>query len=186
MEESLAGFERHLVERDGLAGQRLRSGLVDAEIDRLSASLPFGLPDELRCLYRWHDGAFELDERGEGGFPRVGVLYSLSQAMREYARWTTMPTTDETYDPAWIPVSGAGGRLLVADSGALPGHASPIHHIDIDESVEWDLIRAPSLVYMINVWDQMIYDGHWVCDAETGLWRDGSETPEHLSRTLLV
>jgi len=153
--------------------------------------LGFCLSDELRCFYKWHDGVFDGSGPEWPYFPGGRILSPLAQAVEERADWlanwpgeSMADELDNVYEPTWLPIN-SGGYALVVECGVRPGQASPIHFVDYHS--EWELNCAPSLLYVVRLWNRMIDDGYWAYDPEGAEWdRHSGDIPSDLRRRGLV
>ena len=100
----------------------LQPGLSDAELAGLLKGWPYQLPDEVRQLYRWHNG---LTDRYMDFFPHH-TFYPLNEALeiaksyREVAGMFNQPEDDYWYwKSAWLPVFGDfDGQALILTVGS--------------------------------------------------------------------
>jgi cell wall assembly regulator SMI1 len=168
----------------------LKPGLSDAEMDALTASLPFTLPQEARTWWGWHDGA---EQPGlEGHDVGVGLPYmSLQRAIDEYSRARDQLLQEgaaarreypDLFDepaaswPApWFPVSSQDGDVVVCDCGVASGEPSPIHLVDCREPVAYPPARAQSFGEMVVMWIEAIDSGFFYFDAEHRRWFLGDD-----------
>jgi hypothetical protein len=184
---ALRGLEDRFRAQNAPVAHLLRPGLSDNQIDALTAELPFRFSDELRCLYRWHDGADETDDdTGEHAFvPGMDVIAPLAQAVQEYHRWIEAPSIpQEPYSPTWFPIN-LGRTIIVVESGVAAGTAGALHSLDTHS--EWLYDRAPSLLHAVRLWNKMLDDGYWIYDEFEHDWEDHYlDIPEELRATGLV
>jgi hypothetical protein len=123
--ELLDEFERRLRDRSAVFFDRLRPGLGDEEIDRLSAPLGFDLPEEVRRWYRWQNGS--------SSFPII-----LSRAFKPLA--TDVQSThefvqdDNNWHTGWLKVMDEK-PYIVFDCGGAADAPVPVWHYDYNFAV---------------------------------------------------
>ena len=120
----------------------LQPGLATEAIERLTAGLPFALPDELRSLYRWHNGSMPAIAENSlfpgGGFPPLADAVRSYEDFREGARRAAEGTAidaDLIYDSRWFPVFFSyGNSVYVVDCGHAEGAGSVLDLLVEDTS----------------------------------------------------
>lgn len=89
----------------------LQPGLTDEQIDTLSVSLrPFHLPQDLRTMYRWHNGQIPHGPGMHRPIFHVADFLPLNAALECYTGWRqALPG----WNPLWFPAFGWTDGLLV-------------------------------------------------------------------------
>jgi cell wall assembly regulator SMI1 len=137
MDELLAKLDAVLLAKAPAVAAALRTGLTDAQIDALEQQGGFKLTDELRALYRWHNG---MPATGAGGTPAEFIpihrFLPLDEAVQEHAiirqqvqnlslLQRAMHGTFAGHRDGWVTVfdDGAGdGYFYDPDRRDRPGH----------------------------------------------------------------
>ena len=89
----------------------LRPGLTDEAIDALSAPLlPLVLPDNLRALYRWHNGQYPHSPGSHTPLFHDADFLPLEAAVESYNVWIQVHLN---WNPLWFPAFGSRWGLLV-------------------------------------------------------------------------
>jgi len=122
-------------------------GLQDAEIDRLSAGLPFELSEELRAFYRWRNGTrIAVDHLLEDLWVFPGFyLPSLEESIELYREQENQPEWQEGSFPLF---ADSAGDFYVVSCEADPIDAGPVigwSHGEPEQDVEY-----PSLTSMME------------------------------------
>jgi hypothetical protein len=152
----------------------LSRGLSDAEIDTIIEPLGYGLPEEARRWWRWHNGSL---------VPRHQVLRSRTFTPLEHDVAATL-SADRTL-PDWpagrLRILSGRPQILVDCHGAVD-QPTRIWHFDVayDEPIE----MFPSFGDMVQFWIELIDRGHMTWDREAQLWRLAEDLPESVSHRL--
>jgi hypothetical protein len=176
--EELEGQWRRL----GLpVAQAAAPGATDAEITAAETATGLKLPDDVRTLYRWHNGLGGTDFARHGPAVAPGwYLFSLSEAAARYLQGrTTRPTWEQTgLDPeqfwphGYFPIADSrGSATLVVATAGDPREPSPIDIVDGHvERPHWPLDPIlPSLADLIEVFVAVLRDGWAYLDQERGV-----------------
>lgn len=172
-ESLLQGLERRWNAMGATTAGIMKPGLSDEEIDRIAAPLGFDLPDEVRTLYRWHDGS----GRYEVSWPRS--MWSLEGAVRE--------TIDERIEhefwrPGWLQILGERPYVRVECLANDLHGPVPVWH----EAPEWPPPTRPvfaSVGDMITFWISLIDEGLMYWDGKRWQIRDDI-APSHVLEAL--
>lgn len=93
--ELLQDLERRWDELDTSMPSRMKPGLQDIDIDRIAAPLGFKLPEEVRHLYRWHDGSGLATMIWHRGMSSLQEAVTDTLVFRE---------DDEEWQPGWLNI----------------------------------------------------------------------------------
>jgi cell wall assembly regulator SMI1 len=162
---------------------RYRSLLPSAtpkELKTCEAALGLRLPDDMRELYRWHNGqgqggGYFFDIQGPCSFMRLQrvqeVHANLSEILGELED-EEGSGRDTWWHRAWVPFLDNGGDCLCVDTrGALGGVAGQVVYFAHDDSAR--SIECPSLEKWL---------GTFVAGLEAGLWREQGNALELLDK----
>lgn len=106
---ALTDLGRSMASMFGPCATRLRPGLTTDEIGELEIQLlPYHLPEDVRRLYMWHDGAEEPVELVPGF-----RFLSLREAIAEYRQQFALNGGTEGWNPLWFPLLSAQGDLYL-------------------------------------------------------------------------
>jgi hypothetical protein len=150
---------------------RMAPGLSDEEIDRIAAPLGFALPEEIRTLYRWHDGSQRYVMTWARG------MISLQVVVAEAA---TMPPWDEERRPTWLRILDER-PYLVADCAVGLHDPVPIWNYGPD----WGPATRPvfaSVGDMVALWIDLIDNDLMYWDGT--IWQVRDATPEDVLERL--
>src|SRR5919198_287118 len=101
---------------------RLRPGLSSDALDRAEAELrPYVLPNEVRSLFRWHDGA----EEPMVLFPGYRFL-SFAEALDQYRFELALSGGSEGWNPLWFPLLSLQGDFYCTTLSYERREHSPI------------------------------------------------------------
>jgi hypothetical protein len=143
LDESLLGaLEQRWRDHGTSIPEVMQPGLSDEDIDRIAAPLGFDLPDEVRTLYRWHDGS------GRYEMSWLRSMWSLEAGVTE----TVKDRVDaEIWRPGWLQILGERPYVRV-DCLANGRHGPvPVWH----EAPEWPPPTRPvfaSIGDMFSFW----------------------------------
>lgn len=119
----------------------LRPGLDDATIQILENRYGITLPEDLKNLYKWHDG--QRYDNYEA-FVNNCTFLQLDQALDSAAEFTSMIGSDfelpDMWHETWIPIfSNGGGDFICYDlAGSFDGQAGQLieyWHADNDRNI---------------------------------------------------
>lgn len=188
LERALAGLDTRLHAQQAPAFWQLKAPLSSGEVDVIAADLPFRLPAELRTWFGWHDGA-----DNDSVLPGKQLLpLHLGLLIRE--RDLAEPTPPDLVEvwgeirPTWFPIATAGTAKIVAECGVGMDEVSSIHVIDHWSGDHWHDVLSPSILFMVETWNQFLDDGTWQYDIAKEAWDDGpgGDLPPHLDNVLFV
>ncbi len=163
---------------------RLRPGLADAEIDRLSARVDLRLPDEARVWWGWHDGVpvehFGVARELGPQLPYLPLAEALElyEHRRSLAR-TAGPLGDQTelgdpdywWDPSWLPITESGnGTVVTCDCSVGPGDPTPVRAIFWGDMSEARTPATRSFGQLVEWWIDALDAGAWHYDEAIGRW----------------
>jgi len=168
----------------------LAPGLSDAEIDELTAPLGIALPDELRLLWKWHDGvnAPPPPRDANYGLGPDRWFAPLSKMVEACITWREIAAevseTMQTWEPTWFPVV-LGGVTPAADTAVAPDEPTPIHMVDPHLSRWPREPDLPSLGALIEIWTIALEERVIRREPDSGrLWiddpSDGTRWPRGL------
>ena len=145
----LAELERRWRAQSPVVLERMQPGLSDADIDRIAAPLGFELPDEVRTLYRWHDGS------GVHEMTWARNMWSLGLGVTE----TLKDRADaEVWRPGWLQILGERPHVRVDCLANSRQGPVPVWH----EAPEWPPPPRPvfaSIGDMFAFWIGIIVAG---------------------------
>jgi cell wall assembly regulator SMI1 len=176
----------------------LRPGLIDDEMDALTAPLGIHLPAEARRWWGWHDGA-----NAKPGYeaPHLGPqrpLYPLARAVevcitaRDTQRHVFRdhdPDPDAPFgpywSPSWLPLTGQG-EPVVLDCSVSVDAPVPVRTFIFEEPT----VTTPglqSIRELVSIWIEA-FDSHaWTHDPLTRRWRwDGEKLEPEVLRLHLA
>ncbi len=176
----------------GVVG-RLRPGLSDDQMDRLTAPLGLRLPSEARTWWGWHDGT-------DGGPDRLAAdielgpmleFLTLSEAVdlyrmkREVGAEVRPEEPDWYWHRTWLPITRYG--KIACECEVPEDAASPILGLDHEINGDFDRPIAESWGQMVSWWIDEFERGAWYFDSERRRWLvdQGLESPDS-GRRLLV
>ena len=108
---ALSEFDQALDGSAPAVRNMLRPGLTDEAIDALSVPLlPFVLPDDLRALYRWHNGQYPHSPGPHTPLFHDADFLPLEAAVESYNVWIQVHLN---WNPLWFPAFGSRWGLLV-------------------------------------------------------------------------
>jgi hypothetical protein len=170
-DELLHALEERWRKRGADTPARMAPGLRDDEIDRIAAPLGFGLPQEIRTLYRWHDGSGRYHMIwGRGMLPlRVAVVEAADP-----------PPWDEVRRPGWMQILDERPYLM-ADCTVGVDDPVPIWHYGPD----WEEPTRPvfaSVGDMVAFWVKLIDDDLMYWDR--ALWQMRDSAPANIRERL--
>lgn len=107
----------------------LRPGLDDSQIATLESKVGnLKLPDDVRRLYRWHDGV--EDDSASVQLGADGSFFPLSVALQQ--RKLNIDALDGVWNPAWLPIAGDGEAGLFVVLDTQPKSHSGIYQYDVN------------------------------------------------------
>ena len=151
----------------------LRPGLLDTELDDLSAPLPFVLPQELRTWWSWHDGVSSIDvsrsdERNIGPF---WPFQPLAECVAQYAEWRALSREFEAngdpvwFKAGWLPLSSEFPlAILVCDCSGGALAPTPILRLTPPEGQQPPAPICKSMDELVERWVIAIDRGLWRCE----------------------
>ena len=100
--------------------------LEDAE-DQLGG---LKLAQDVKSLYRWHNGSEDMDADIGTGFPFIPLGYTLSErdSMLE-------ALGEDEWSPAWLPIFGEADEGLFALLGRQPTTESPLYFYNLQDEI---------------------------------------------------
>lgn len=115
--QALADLEEELIRRASNVRQALRPGLSATLLEEILRPFPHAVPDQLRQLYRWHDGTEVVRGWRALLFPGARWL-PLREAVKTWgeAQEGDRITGQAAWDSRWLPVftDGSDGFHVVA------------------------------------------------------------------------
>jgi len=136
MRQALANLEKELIQRAPLVSRALRPALSDARIEQILRPLAHTVPDQLRLLYRWHDGTELVEGRRAYLFPGAKWL-PLEEAVKT---WSDAQEGDRlsgrpTWDSRWLPIftDGSDGFDVVV-CGEGGGQLLAFYFVDLPDT----------------------------------------------------
>lgn len=151
--------------------QPMRPGLTDTEIDRIAAPLGFPLPEEVRRLYRWHDGS------GRGTMIWGRGLYSLEQSVRSTLEFRA---DDDDWRPGWLNAMDEKPYVAFACDGDQD-QPVPVWHYDYVSPPPTRPVFA-GIGEMVAFWIELIDTNIMYWDTRAWKVRD---LPQDVERKLL-
>ncbi|WP_445152674.1 SMI1/KNR4 family protein [Baekduia sp. Peel2402] len=150
----------------------MEPGLTDEQIDEVAAPLGFPLPDELRTLYRWHNGS------GRHEMAWLRSLWALEltvSACLEYQR------DDEYWRPGWIQLLSERPYVLADCLANDQSGPVPIwnYHVEIDPPTR---PVFASVGDMVSFWIELIDDDLMYWDGRLWQIRDDRISEEAMQR----
>lgn len=147
--------------------EKMAPGLTDEDIDRIAAPLGFRLPEEVRRLYRWHDGS--------NLYPFIcpRALTSLEQTVEQTLDFVE---DDDAWKPGWVHVMDEKPYVVLACSGEDQGLV-PVWHYDY---AAFDFPSRPvfaSIGDMVAFWIDLIDQGSMFWRGESW-WIDEATMPD--------
>lgn len=154
----LNDLERRWRDQSPALLQRLRSGIDDAEIDRVAAPLSFPIPEEVRRWYRWHNGST--------GSPIIfsRCLVTLASSV---AVTLDMEKVDETSPRGWMLAMDEKPDLIFDCRGEFDAPV-PVWHLDYSFDFPTHSV-FDSIGDMVSFWIELIDNGQIFWDAD-GEW----------------
>lgn len=148
--EALQRLESQFPRAESLR-RSLRPGLEPAQIDRKARELPFALPEEVRTLYAWCDGAESSAPDFVYGYSFLPLdrAIELYRAQRRLARQVAGGEADELWSPRWLPLfemDGQQSMVIVGGDGA--GMEAPLYELFIQDATP--LERFPSIAALVD------------------------------------
>ena len=184
---ALEGFEERLWASGAPTPRQLRAGLSTGEIDVFTKDLPFRLSAELHEYFAWHDGAEILEGPESPWFPNRSGLNSLAQCVTDYWYWRESPAGIFEYEQTWLPINNLDNQAIVIDCAVGPGEASPIHVVGWESHGDWAVVKAPSVLALVQLWNRMLDEGYWTWDPDVGEWADTwASIPSEFKATELI
>lgn len=186
---ALAGFEARLQAQQAPVFWQLKPPLSSGEVDAIAADLPFRLPAELRVWFAWHNGA------DEGNVLPGKELFPLHLGLKVREDLLNGPPLDpEAVErwggirPTWLPIGAAGRADIVAECGVGMDEVSSIHAVHFWSPDRWHDVLSPSILLMVETWNQLLDDGTWRYDHTEDNWDDqtGGDLPPHLDNKLFL
>lgn len=142
------------VQRGGVPDDR-PAGLTDAQIDVISESFGFRLPEEVRVWYRWHDGS------------RWDMFYGRAQLSLADAVETSRESRaeDEDWQASWLQATNEKPYILFQCDGPAD-EPVPVWHYDY-----WG--EPPTRPQFESIGEMLLY---WMSLVDQGhaFWHDGS------------
>jgi hypothetical protein len=165
-------------------------GATDEQIDAALGPLDLSAPEELRVLWRWHNGwprNLGLNPLGGSGERLMSVEEARTEAENARAvhamNLRELETdSDPRYDLSWLPVFEPQLPLAV-DCGVDRYEPTPLRAISWEDPAPPEIL-AESLGDLFDFWLVLLERGVWTWDAERGDWSvDRALLPEGVSRT---
>jgi SMI1 / KNR4 family (SUKH-1) len=170
-EELLSRLERRWHDLGTPMPGRMEAGLDDAQIDRIAASLPFRLPEEVRRIYRWHSGSSLSDIV----FSRV--LLPLQVSVEDTLDFLA---TDSDWKPGWLKFMNEKPYIALDCSGGYDDPV-PVWHYDYAQ-LPPTRPAFVSLGELFLFWISLLDDGYMYWDAPS--WRMRPDLPEDITNRL--
>jgi cell wall assembly regulator SMI1 len=169
---------------------RLPPGATDEALDAAEAKLGLRLPDDLRWLYRLHDGL------GGSWFLHYGEFLSLSFLVMQWGWYADMERTEDPADPLYqtkaisgpikpvwwssqrLPVTDNSGDHVMIDLDPAPG-GTPGQVIRYDHEVGPTRVVAPSFAAWLDriaaglAAGKLIWQQQHGAVAPPGYWEPG-------------
>lgn len=152
--------------------ETLRPGADEAHLDAAMVDVaPYLLPDDVRALYRWHDG-----QTPDGELVPGYRFLPIKDAVARYQMMLDLLPDMQGWNPFWFPLLDFEGDLFVVELGCEPTPTTPVFWCPSEDSdlYVWthDLIAFVRLV--LDAYRQDVYqkvDGYWERDEadETAL-----------------
>jgi cell wall assembly regulator SMI1 len=149
----------------------LRPGLSGQQLADLDDRLGVELPEELRELWSWHDGADPGSRRdiGAGGYEFLTtdeVVAAYEANLQAHPRSPESDIIPEMYwHRSWVPFMTQGPQRLYVDAArAATSGLSPVRLV----TWEWDgfdVDRAPSLRAAVSMWTWLLRSDYYRWDA---------------------
>jgi hypothetical protein len=158
----LDSLEERWRDRGAQTATIMRPGLSDEEIDRIAAPLEFDLPDEIRTLYRWHNGSSGYSMIWGRGMVPLGV------AVPELVN---SPEWDEERRPGWLRILDERPYLAADCTASGLGDPVPIWHYGPEAEPATRPVFA-SIGDMVTFWIMLIDDGRMYWDDNMWQIRD--------------
>lgn len=155
MQDSLSRLDRLLAERFPDIAAALRPGADDWELDEFEAEFGRVLPNELRDLYRWHDGA---DFDGYHSLPGIGHWRPLFLLPERCLEW--QESWHLGFDPWWVPftVEDYGQGVYVIDASGEPAAPARVLYYEIPDGVGRSCESVAAMIeQMIRLVEQDVY-----------------------------
>jgi hypothetical protein len=171
----------------------LRPGLIDAQIDELTAPLGITMPEEARVWWRWHDGAELNPNRNfKGDFGPNHYYMPLGQCVQMCARGRDGLAFDRENPDTWYWVSGwfpftTVGTLTLIDTGVSRDDPVPVRAYFPQDGEPYP-IGLPSIGMLIEAYIDAMDRGVWIwLDDQQRLGYDFDKvTPEDEQLGLLI
>ncbi|WP_445152677.1 SMI1/KNR4 family protein [Baekduia sp. Peel2402] len=171
-DQLLAALEQRWREQGAQTPDHMEPGLTDEQIDEITAPLGFPLPDELRTLYRWHNGS------GRYEMAWLRALWALDTAVPTSLKDAV---SSDDWRPGWMQILSERPAVLV-DCLANGQHGpAPVwnHHVEIEAPTR---PVFASVGDMVSFWIELIDDDLMYWDGRLWQIRDDRISDEAMQR----
>jgi cell wall assembly regulator SMI1 len=171
-----------------------RPGLSEREIDELEREFDTVFGDELRCWWRWQDGAprpsivvdgLKLTPSTHPGPELLSAARALSEAkfMRRIDESNYFPTDPDplrSWWPDWVPITcNISGGVLVCETGGPRHEPSRVRYVEYGVTEIPPTMTAESLGQIVAWWIELYDRGFYHYDQERDRWRCDDTDLEH-------
>jgi len=150
----------------------MEPGLTDEQIDEIIGPLGFPLPDELRTLYRWHNGS---------GAYRIIWGCSLRALERAVTSSVRNRASSDDWRPGWVQILSERPAVVVDCLANDPHGPAPVwnYHVEIDAPTR---PVFASVGDMVAFWIELIDDDLMYWDGRLWQVRDDRISEEAMQR----
>lgn len=167
MIDLLRELEVELTRQAPAVVRELRPGLGQEAIDALLSAVPQPIPNELRALYRWHDGTEKVHGAYRAELFTFGTMSPLARAVELLE--AGVANTGGDWDPRWFPVFGEEyGYFHAVSCGPNGGAVLTLAYLDLPSfHVEYPNLRA-FVQSLLGRWRSGVYHlaSHAAVDAD--------------------
>jgi cell wall assembly regulator SMI1 len=171
-----------------------RPGLSDGEIDELEREFDTVFSEELRCWWRWQDGAprptivvdgRKLMRSTHPGPEFLSAARALSEAtfMRSIDESNYFPTDPDplrSWWPDWVPITtNISGGVLACDTGGRRDEPCRVRYVQYGVTEIPPLVTAESLGQIVTWWIELCDRGFYYYNDQHDKWFCDNTELEH-------
>jgi len=162
-----------------------QTGPSDGEIDELEQRFDTVFSDELRCWWRWQDGAprpvttrngrpWTLETQpGPELLTAEGAIF-MAESMRRADEHIYDPTDPEplrSWWPDWVPITcNISGGVLACETGRPRHEPCRVRYVHYGNTDIPPAVTAESLGQIVTWWIELYDRGYYHYDEKTDMW----------------
>jgi hypothetical protein len=169
--ELLASLEQRWRAAGALYLDEMAPGLTDEEINAIAAPLGFGLPEEARQWYRWHNGSSQH---------YVTPSRVMTPLAEDVERTLMLQEQAPSWQAGWLRAMDES-PWVAFDCRPTSNDTVPVWHYDPVDHPTRAVFQ--SIGDMVTLWIEILDNGIWTWSVEKG-WQSRDPLPAEITESL--